>query len=402
MPRFVIPTAVIATMASLTTRAIKREKTMLARPTIIVTRTTLMVAFTIGTISVEFSRAQSGPATVPRERPATRELVNGIIARADGIFSGRIKYHVKSGFTNSGKVSQEGEYQFSFSGDSWARRTAEGGATVSHGGKFVRYAVQPQKDGTVQTRAAIRISKSVDQALPSPTPPYFAGTFWHKCTRQFVKDHAGEARLLERGREVNGVATDVLEWKVPADRISKAFAVVSAPERLRQPAMLRVYVAPQYGYALARIEQLFGTDGSEKDEVYDSGDFQEAGQGLFFPRKCKRQSFSAVGLPGYFVQYEIVHIDRVNEVIPEEDFLVTLAEGTSVTDARKPKHAMSFRVNPLLAFPPDLKDVVAPGDAPSPYGWKFLAIVVGVIVGIVLLISYWLVRRWVSARYERH
>jgi len=353
-----------------------------------------VLVFSVAALST--ARPDGTPATKPLVD--AKQLVNGVIGRSEGVFSGRIRYRIKSGFADSGKLIQEGEYEFTFAGDSWAKRSATGAAQVSHRSKCVEYVPHLQKDGSYQTTASIRSQQSVDERLPSP--PYFAGSFWHKRTMQFVKDHWGEARLLEGGVVVDGLNTERLEWTIQPDMISKAFYAVGAPERLRQPGFLRAYVVPQYGYALVRIEQVFGEDRAIRDAVYECSDFQEAGHGVFIPKKCNYQLFGSRGQPAYFVQYELTEIDKINEVIPEEAFLVTLPNGTSVTDSRVPKRSVSFRVGPMGAFPADLRDVLTPGEVSLHYGKRFWAIIIGTIVGLLLLLNYWLIRRWTAAKYE--
>jgi hypothetical protein len=330
------------------------------------------------------------PAAQQKDNEAVSSLVQGIIARSEAIFSGRIDYHMTSGFTDLRRTMHDSDYHFSFSGASWALRYSTGSASVSHKGKFIEHALYPQNDGRVDHSASVELPLSVDRRRPCP--PFFAGTFWFKDTVDFVRTNAKGARLVSSA-EVNGVKTEVLEWQIPIREL-KAFRGVSVERRLRHPGLLRVFVAPEYGYSLLRIQHLSGEKGQELDQVFHSSDFKEVAPGIFFPNQCKSQSYNETGQPSYYVEYAIHRVEKVNEEIPEEDFIVKLPAGTSVTDARSPKEVVSFRVGQIGGIPEDLEEVMQIEGQSSVRRTWVNAILIGSLVAALIVTSLYVFRRW--------
>jgi hypothetical protein len=193
-------------------------------------------------------------------------------------------------------------------------------------------------------------------------------------------------------REIDGIRTSILEWQVrKADRYSAFDSINSI---LDEGGVLRLYVASQLGYALPRIEHV-GIDGRVATR-FDSTDFEEPHAGLFFPRHCSYQNFPEDGSAGYYNRYEILEMNDVNEPIPEESFVVSLPQGTSVTDRRTAEGA-DFRIGSLSAgLPSDLARVIHPEGQVPARNWTnagLRGIAIGVLGLLLLVILYFRRRR---------
>jgi hypothetical protein len=323
-------------------------------------------------------------------------LVQGILARSEALFSGEIKYHLKYGFANQGKVLGDEDWRFTFSGASWILQAeTTGRAWVSHDGKSVELVSHPQKDGKTDYTASINVSKAVDSLRPCP--PYFIGTLWYKSTQEFIRTNASSAKPANDST-INGVKAQVLEWDVPIPDISKAFERVAVSERLDHPGVLRLCVATQFGYALPRIEHLSRLHGEERDAVIDATDFHEVAVGIYVPKRCMYQAYDKAGAASYYEEYRVSEISKANDVIPDDVFRIVLPEGTSVTDARDPKKPHSFRVGKIqreqvTVIPADLENVIRVERPGGMFRSTVIATATGIAAGLVLLLAFLLFRR---------
>jgi hypothetical protein len=59
---------------------------------------------------------------------------------------------------------------------------------------------------------------------------------------------------------------------------------------------------------------------------------------------------------GFFMEYTISKIEKINERIPDEDFKVALPVGTNFSDRRSPK-GIWFRIGDR-PVPEDLRDLI--------------------------------------------
>lgn len=343
-------------------------------------------------LAAGLTRSASAQSKEPNA-PSVQELVQGTLARSEAVFSGQILYHLKTGFTNTGKVIEEVTIKLSFSGKDWAIRypgAAKGGERVSHGGVLIEHALHgPQPDGKYYHNASVANYEPMDKN--EPFPPYFAGTFWFKATAEFVRKNADQARLVGAA-EVNGVKTQLLEWTVPREQIGSVFHAVYQSARLRSPGILRIYVAPQLGFALPRIEHVSTLNGGELDTVMDAEQFQEVAGGIYFPKKLSMRCYPQKGFETYYVEYVIQRAEKINEEIDEAEFKVTLPNGTLVHDGRSPKGAISFRVGQSAQVPKDLEQMIVPVLSKTPSRrWPF-AVGIGGGLGLLVLASLLLIR----------
>jgi hypothetical protein len=304
-------------------------------------------------------------------------LVQGVLARAEAIVSGRFEYRVTFGAT--GEEASEEHNTFTLSGPSWRVDYLNTHShRVNHRDKYIVVHRTPQQDGTVRTSAAVHDAEALEKRTPHP--PYFAGTLWYSTTVEYIRGHQEDARLAGEA-VVDGTPTTILEWDVAKEDRYRAFDRISNP--LDNGGILRLYVAPQLGCALPRSEDVSPAGAVVKR--FDASGFEEVRAGLFYPKRCGHRLYSAAGEPDYYQEYEIVRAEDVNEPIPEEAFVLSLPGGAYVRDART-KPAASFWVGDLEdALPADLGEIAATEGRPARRTWR-LSLRWGFGIGVPLLL----------------
>jgi hypothetical protein len=335
-------------------------------------------------ISVYFAAVLLGSAPLCEagDSPQADALVAGILARSQAVFSGRMRYHYESGFRDTGKIIESDERELSFYGLDWALQIPDQRITrASHGGKFVEFIRHRQPDGSLHDVADVFNPKPINY-FDYPDTPVDAGTLWWQQTRTFVRDNARKAKLVER-TNVNGVEVEGVEWAVTK---AERNAFKSLGEDLLNGGTLRVFVAPQLGYALPRILYI-GMSG-RVSASFDCSSFEEVAAGVFLPHKCGAQFFQN-RVPTCYVQFNITGTEKINEPIPEQDFIIQLPVGTIVGDSRSGKGSTIFTIEKAGVSLPvsDLSDIISIGPIPGKARyWPWFAVGIGVSLGIGLVI----------------
>lgn len=353
---------------------------------------------------------------------STDALSKGVIARSEAVFSGQIGYHHQGGFSDKNTLTKDWEHMVVFSGSSWrldykydaskvpvklpeskkdskvepSRLQGEGEIIkVSHRGKFVEYRRTPQSDGSVRYTARIAGEQSI--APKTGSPPVFAGSFWFECTKRFVQDN--KAKVVRGAASVvHGIPTEVLEWRVAEQEKYKAFHSVN--NLTDHGGLLRVHVAPQLGYVLPRIEYV--SPSGTVATSFESSVFQEYAGGIFIPKRLSMQYYTEKG-PGFIMNYELTEVKRINEPIPDREFVLDLPVGTHVADARPVTHSIPFEIKekgPLPAGLEGLEDIIT--TSPPPFwgrNWH-TALLVGAGVAVGLVGCGFFLRRFLKRRQK--
>ncbi len=324
-------------------------------------------------------RAQEGKGA----RQSVAELVRGVVARSEALFSGRIEFQSFGTRPPNKELLKTQDETFYFSGSRWCVLTAgsDNPYETCYGGKYIRHETATHPDGHIGHVARVSVEKPINHE--GPKFPIYAGSFWEKNQRDYVKNHVREAR--DKGQvEINGVSTFMLEWSVPEADKYKAFGFASAVTE--RGGKLRIYIAPQLGYALPCVE-IQGLDGT-MDARYDAFDFFEAAPGIFIPKRC--QWLNYYDREGNFrtTVDEIRKVEKVNEPIPDEVFKIYLPLGTRVADDRSGKGTQVFDIKAESDWSlHGLDDIVEV--APKQPFWRRrgVAITIGVAAGLLVVLA---------------
>lgn len=311
------------------------------------------------------------------------ELVQGVVARSEALFSGRIEYQALGDFSpNKGLVKLKDE-TFYFSGSSWSVFAAGSDTPYEtcYRGKYIKLSTTAHPDGRLSHVARVRVEQPINKM--GPELPVFAGSFWERDQRDYVRDHAREAK--DKGQaEMNGVSTRILEWSVPEKDKYKAFHAVG--DITDRGGTLRIYVAPQLGFVLPRIE-ILGLAGIVANR-YDAFDFFEAVPGIFLPKRCQWLVYDREGDCITSIT-ELKKVERINEPIPEDVFKMYLPLGTRVADDRSSvKGTQVFDIQAegdLLGR--ELDDIAQVGSKLPFWRRRGIAITVGVAIGLLVVLA---------------
>jgi hypothetical protein len=349
-----------------------------------------------GFIAASFAPIQS------RELPVS-DLVQHVLARTDALFSGELHYIQKSGFTGQSDKGTVAKCEVVFSGSSWRLREVQDASImpvvvspafkgreppptrngdfvrqiVCTKGKLVTYSQDPQVDNTISHSAVITDAAPMTRSLPSP--PTFAGTIWFPSTRQFVRSHVSAGTSTPQ--ELPGIGlVQRLEWIIANPSTESAFHSVN--QLTRNGGKLRLFSSTALGYSLPLIEYV-GSNGNVAVE-FKSADFQKDSADIFIPRQCSMQYYDEKG-PGFFVSYEITAVKRLNETIGDDEFTIHLPVGTLVTDRRAGKDVIHFNIKSGGYAPRDIGEIVRL-PVSGRIGTNSIAIILGIVLGVVLLI----------------
>lgn len=311
-------------------------------------------------------------------------IVDGVVARAGALVSGRIEYHLDCGFYGTEKPFHSAAYRLSLMGRSWAERSpVSPGTTIDHRGMHLTYYEAEKADGGIHRVANIVPSEPIDKNHPSP--PYFAGTIWIKGCAKYIEQHRAEAKL--RGAEpLEGVATNIVEWLVDKRDLNTAFAWFN--EAMDNGGTLRLHVAPSLGYALPLIEYVDPAGTAQL--TFASSGFWEAAPGFFLPRLCEFRNLGKREA-AYYARYELSKAEMVNEVVPEEDFQIDLPVGTHINDSRGTGGTTVIQVSELPVSE-DIGSLIRTNGQNASSPW-LSPVAIGSVVGVVLLTATFLLRQ---------
>lgn len=281
----------------------------------------------------------AGRAETPGERSTSPadlrvpDLVDGMLARAEAIYSGHFTAIRSTGFRAHPKSrASRGPYTFSLSGDDWARRTTwdAGSLVVNRNHQTMRLWRNPPDSEGTRHHGALFGPPTAPRLAEGNTSPFYAGTFWSDDMLGFVRRHRGDARHTGR-REVAGAITDVLEWEISADQRHEVMKS-SNPLIVGRGGILRVYIAEHLGYALPLIERVNPENITAC--AFESSDFREVADGIWFPFTSCKQWFDPS--PAFYEEYVFTAVTDVNREIDNGHFAFAVPAGTTVVDERDP------------------------------------------------------------------
>jgi hypothetical protein len=324
----------------------------------------------------------------PVDADSAHSLVKGVLARCDAVFSGRLKYHMTGAFTNK-PLHHDCECLFTFSWPSWALHYVDegGGSIVTHKGKRVEFA-RSARDEQGNPRHIAHVAMPMEIKATWPYPPFHAGTIWHNNTRMYISRNATRARLGGKA-QLDGVAVQVIEWDVSSEDRYRAFHLIGP--MLQQGGTLRLYVAPQLGFALPLIEHI--APNGKPHQRFSSSEFSEDAPGIYFPRRFELKTFDATG-PTSYLAFDIHEVLQLNQPIPDSEFKLSFPKGTSVADGRSGVGSLVFRVGEDPVPTQDLDDVfITPGGGGMVIAWWLQATLVGILLAAICVVVHLLLIR---------
>lgn len=319
-------------------------------------------------------------------------LVAGVVARHQAIYSGRFEYHRRAGFANTGRLmTRAGTSELKYFETDWLVRSGEPPMVqLNHGGARLDVRYQEHSEGGIVPSVWIKPPSKLEAGIEVPR---FVGTLWYPGTVAFIDQHRTECKRVMR-HEVDGMPVEVVEWQVPPNNLD-AFGVTN--RQLQSGGMLRLSVASERGFVLPLIEYV-APDGRVAIE-FRSSDFRQVGPSLFWPWHCRRRTFTKEGKEGFFVEYSFTAVERVNEPIPDDEFVIDLPKGTHVNDLRPGANGALYTigesiVRPPIALPESL-DMKAPFVDRS---WNAAAVIgLAVAIGLLFVVHAVVSRRRKSA-----
>jgi hypothetical protein len=152
---------------------------------------------------------------------------------------------------------------------------------------------------------------------------------------------------------------------------------------------LRLYVAPQLGFAMPQIE-ICAPNGRQV-VAYTSRSWAELPNRVYFPRQIRKE----VRLPDGSTLFEQIEIapEMINQQIPQSTFVVSVPSGTNVRDERVAGSVRRFRTSmpttsQQLAEPTNGVAQVRQGRVPLP-----VILIVIIACGLLLGAGLWLSNR---------
>lgn len=161
-----------------------------------------------------------------------------------------------------------------------------------------------------------------------------AGRIPTQSLRNYIRNNKSDARDLGIVTLANGDMVRHVQFSIP----KRFFAV------LREHAtggtdiwdfdhmLLNIYVMPEKGYVVRRVDECL-PDGTIKIR-YDSTDFVDRGNGIFFPTVFKSITVWSNNPRARASKWEISEATKLNEEIPDRYFDRQLLAGTSIRDWR--------------------------------------------------------------------
>jgi beta-lactamase regulating signal transducer with metallopeptidase domain len=243
-----------------------------------------------------------------------------------------------------GPKSADKAYRFSIDGEKWILRNPGSlKTTLNSDGRLMvltgdtsDYAISAEQPANAQLKLNFagyspptNVSKTLVVKYPeSPQMSHMAvlnaGTIWFESTREFIALYADDARVSQQEiatlvpqqvdvapstTTVEFRQAQVLEWKVAPDEIEQAFGMTN--DLLKSGGILRLWVLPQLGNAIARIEYIDAFDTVQTQFHFHL--FKEIVDGIHFP------SGVTIETGAQQLAYVVDSVELINQEIPAED-----------------------------------------------------------------------------------
>lgn len=289
-------------------------------------------------------------AVRPPEQARLDKLVDGILARARAIHSGRFQFQrTIDGLAPYSAVFNDvpkADFSLVLAGQDWAVVRSE----VTYFGAVYRD-VMVRREGRLITlrpsrspasRAELQIESPLSVGHIHVLAAVRAGTLPSDALAKFVDQHRHDAQLAQGERTQDFRTTTRMEWKVAAADAGRVFDATS--DLLSSGGVLRIDVADKDGYVLPLVEYVDRFGGVEARFL--AGQFVDVAPGVVFPQRYHVSQDAEI-------QYDFHGIDLVNKEIPDIEFDLSIPAGTHVRDFRLrkgPDGKLVEKAGPLMDF----------------------------------------------------
>ena len=336
--------------------------------------------------------ASSHAATQP---VSTSDLINGIVARSEAIFSMKLDYRYEgtSAASNGDVLSKDERHVVAtVQGHDWVMRDAgHANFTMRRNQANFTYTESPKSTGEVDRSLHITAPEtfsSLISAHAANAGPRL-GTFWFLEQASFVDEHRDHVERLDP-QILDGRPTEVLQWKIDASRLGSAMLVIPPQIAAARGGWLRIYVCPSLQYSLLRIEYV-APQGNVEMRI-DATDFRKVSSDMRFPFHVTCVSDFQGGQDRSI--YQVNTMEFVNEELPAAEFAINVPQGTRVRDSRPgvPTSVFSLTSDDNIAeFQQAIGDLSArPSLSPK------LVLQVANVALLLLSILVWSYSRWHS------
>ncbi len=316
-------------------------------------------------------------------------LIDGVVSRSSAVYQGQFTFRVteQRGIAGSAlQLVRSDNYALTIAGTDWLLRYDKSpNRIMTRDGSTVRYYEAHSPEGAEQHGLHIDAPLSIDAARGSNvvyTVPRH-GTFWYPEQTLFVDAQRQQAQ--SRGDEfVSGIRVHVLQWQVSANDFDEGFLVIPPSIAEQRKGLLRIYVAPDLGYALPRIEYCT-LDGRVAKQI-ESTDFFEVEGGLHFPRQTKCTTF--LENETFLTTVKIDDTRYVNTSIPADVFAFDIPANTRVRDSRPGLPKTVFHLDDDMSLAEFETTIQAAPPDPPWFSWQVLGITVNSLIVIVLLLIW--------------
>lgn len=320
-------------------------------------------------------------------------IIDGAVARASAVYGIKVDYDYRGEVRQEGKTLQNEERSLSltmFGADWILRHVNSNNFRMSRNLVSLNYYEASSKPGQLDRSLLVQEVKSMEDLIHEHASHAATrlGTVWFQPQSRYMDQHRKQCRQRP-SEEIDGRDTHVLEWTVPATDFDEAMIVIPRPIAVEGSGILRIYASEELNWALPRIEYCT-LDGVVKRR-FNSTDFAEASEGLFFPRRASSERL--MGNRQDISEFTVHKVSHVNAQLPEKEFALRVPLKTRVRDARPGMATAIFS----LREPGQLDNVLRSIGQSSEYGSssnrKRLRLLVINIAVVLVCAGYWVFRR---------
>lgn len=286
--------------------------------------------------------------------PAIDELIDGVVARATAVYQAQVDFTMtekQQPVTDAAQEVRSDRYALSMAGPDWLLRYADSpNLIMKHDDVTLRYYETESRSGSINRSLHIDAPRTLDHAA-GDNAAYTSlrhGSFWYPSQVTYVDRHRATAQFIEE-QTVAGVRAYALQWEVPGTDFDEAFLIIPPQIANQGQGLLRIYVAPDLGYALPRIE--YRSVDNQVVKQFESSDFVQVDTDIYYPRRS--QCVTSHSQLSYQTDFQVHDIRYVNDKLPQETFALQIPAQTRVRDSRPglPKTVM------ILDQPQRLEDL---------------------------------------------